>query len=108
MRFSIRGLAIVLALAPLIGCEQRKSYLRDPLVRQLNVIASPASMPENATQVDPYPPVRPVLPDDPANIAISPIVQTADRTPAKCTQGSQSLTVGFTSDALPGLKEGDR
>ncbi len=109
MRFSIWGLAIVLALAPLIGCEQRKSYLRDPLVRQLNVIASPASVPENATQIDPYPPVRPILPDEPTNIAVAPIVQTAERTPAKqSTQGSQSLTVGFTSDALPGLREGDR
>jgi hypothetical protein len=83
MRFSFRRLAVLLALAPLIGCEQRKSYMRDPLVRQLNVIAGPVSEPENATQVEPYPPVRPVLPDDPANIAVAPIVQTEERTPAR-------------------------
>jgi len=83
MRFPIRGLAILLALAPLIGCEQRRAYLRDPLVRQLNVIAGPASEPENATQVEPYPPVRPVLPDEPASVAVVPIVQTGERTAAR-------------------------
>jgi hypothetical protein len=83
MCVSFRRLAILLALTSLFGCAQHKSYMRDPLVRQLNVIAGPVSEPANATQVDPYPPVRPVLPDDPANIAPAPIVQTADRTPAR-------------------------
>ena len=82
MRFSIRCLAILVALAPLIGCEQRKSYLRDPLVRQLNVIVGPATEPENATQIEPYPPVRPALPDE-ANVAATPVVHTEERTPAR-------------------------
>jgi hypothetical protein len=83
MRFSIRCLTVFLGLAPLIGCEQHKSYMRDPMVRQLNVIVGPATEPENATQVDPYPPVRPVLPEEPADPFITPIVQTAERTLAR-------------------------
>ncbi len=52
-----------------IGCGQNKSYLRHPLVRQLNVIAGPVSEPETATQAEPYPPARPTQPDEFPNVA---------------------------------------
>ena len=82
MRFFINRLPVLVLFAALIGCEQHKSYMHDPLVRQLNVIAGPVSEPENATQAEPYPPVRPLLPADPSNVAIAPMVQTPERTPA--------------------------
>jgi hypothetical protein len=77
-RFAVVGL-----FAALTGCQQCKSYMRDPIVRQHNVIAGPVSEPANATQAEPYPPVRPVLPDDPSNVAVTPMEKTPERTPAK-------------------------
>jgi hypothetical protein len=80
MRFC--RLSILFVFAALIGCEEHKSYMRDPIVRQLKVIAGPVSEPERATPAEPYPPVRPVLPDDPSSVVVAPMVQSPQRTPA--------------------------
>jgi hypothetical protein len=54
----------------LLGCQQEKSYLRHPLVREMNITPGPISEPENSTQAEPYPPPRPYLPPAPANVAL--------------------------------------
>ncbi len=62
--------ALVL-LAP--GCADRhKSYMRHPLIREMNISASAAADTEVSTQVEPYPPPRPALPSDPSHIAVLP------------------------------------
>jgi hypothetical protein len=75
------GFALALLIA---GCQSSnsKSYLRSPLVRELRISPGPPGEPENSTQAEPYPPPRPILPDEPSNFAAVPMIQTPDRTPA--------------------------
>jgi len=52
------------------GCRNNdKPYLRSPLYREVSVTAGPSAEHERATQVEPYPPPRPYLPDEPSRIA---------------------------------------
>jgi hypothetical protein len=52
------------------GCQSRdKPYLRNPLIRESAVTKGAVPEPERATPVEPYPPPRPYLPDEPSNVA---------------------------------------
>jgi hypothetical protein len=52
------------------GCQSpEKPYLRNPLVKESNVMKGPAPEQERSTQVEPYPPPRPYFPDEPSNVA---------------------------------------
>jgi len=64
------------------GCaEERKSYMRSPLVREAKVTPAPPREPEYSTQAEPSPPPRPVLPDEPSSFVTVPMIQSLDRTP---------------------------
>jgi hypothetical protein len=67
----------------IVGCQSApKSYMRNPLVRELRVAPGPVSDVENSTPADPYPPPRPILPDEPSSVANVPMIQTPERTMA--------------------------
>ncbi len=74
-----------LALVPLsVGCaEERKSYMRHPLVRELRLMPAPVKVPDIATPAEPVPPPRPVLPDDPSTLVTAPTIRSDERTPAE-------------------------
>lgn len=74
---------LFLAFSFLDGCKgQQKSYMLSPLVRARNVIPTPNKEPETSTQVEPYPPQRPVIPEEPSNLISLPTIRTPDHTPA--------------------------
>ena len=78
----ILGAALLTAIAA-SGCDGHdKPYMRHPLVKEMQVMAAPFKESEGATQAEPYPPLRPILPDQPSNLAVEPIIQTPARTPA--------------------------
>src|SRR5258708_4009006 len=71
-----------IALIALAGCaEERKSYMRHPLVREMKVMPAPQHVPETSTQAEPVAPPRPILPDEKSTLVDIPTIQTPDRTP---------------------------
>jgi hypothetical protein len=79
----LRFLSILCVAAAIAGCaEERKSYMRNPLVREMKVVPGSARVPETSTQAEPVPPPRPVLPDDPSTLISAPTIRTNERTPA--------------------------
>ena len=84
MSAKLRASALItLGFAFLVaGCQPgSKSYMRSPLVRELRITPGPPGEPEISTQAEPYPPPRPILPDEPSSFAALPMIQTPDRTP---------------------------
>ena len=74
---------IVCVVFLLAGCaEERKSYMRHPLVREMKVMPAPANVPETSTQAEPFPPPRPVLPHEASTLVTAPTIQSPERTPA--------------------------
>ena len=75
-------IAALLSFTVLSGCKSPvKPYMRNSMVREMNVTASPITEPETATQAEPYPPPRPILPDEPSHLATVPMIRTPERTP---------------------------
>lgn len=73
----------IVALVFFCGCaEERKSYMRHPLVREMRVMPVTSYVPETSTQAEPTPPPRPDLPDDPSTLVNVPTIQSKERTPA--------------------------
>jgi hypothetical protein len=64
-----RRLLPLLLIAGALGCNQHRSYMRHPLINEMDVTSGPVAKRDNATQADPYPPPRPALPIDPASVA---------------------------------------
>lgn len=71
------------ALVFLAGCaEERKSYMRHPLVREMKVSPASPTVPETSTQAEPVPPPRPILPYEASSLITVPMIQSEERTPA--------------------------
>jgi hypothetical protein len=70
-------------IVAIAGCaEERKSYMRHPLVREMKLMPAPANVPENSTLAEPLPPPRPILPNESSGLVSVPTIQTNERTPA--------------------------
>lgn len=66
------------------GCaEERKSYMRHPLVREMKVMPAPAKVPETSTQAEPVPPPRPELPHEASSFVTLPMIKSGESTPAQ-------------------------
>jgi hypothetical protein len=82
----IRHLENLIALCAIMaatGCaEERKSYMRHPLVREMKVMPAPANGPETSTLAEPLPPQRPLLPHEGSGLVSVPMIQSNERTPA--------------------------
>lgn len=72
-----------LMLLALAGCaEERKSYMRHPLVREMQLMPAPQTVPETSTQAEPFPPPRPILAQESSTLVDVPMIQSPERTPA--------------------------
>ncbi len=82
MKFN-RQLAVLCAALFLVGCaEERKSYMRHPLVREMKLMPAPNLVPETSTQAEPLPPPRPALPYEGSTLITAPVIQSLEHTPA--------------------------